>query len=117
ATFKAIFTSSAILCMADVLAVFIAPAMVFGESEFGASRFTGSLIADTGIVGVLALVLFLVNDHKRSSLKTVVGLMLFGAVTLFSLMRTSYLAVLAFLLLALWKAPEIKLLKRIARWA
>jgi len=112
-----IFVGSAVLCAADAVAAFVAPSMVFGESEFGSLRFTGGAIAYTGVVGTLALVLLLSSDRKRSRLAVTAGIALFGSVLLFSLMRTSYLAFVAFLLLALWKAPEIKLLKRVARWA
>ena len=117
ACFDGIYFGSAALCIADVLAAIFAPSMVFGESEFGSLRFRGDLIAQTGIVGALALVLLLTSSHKRSGWATAVGGALFGSVLLFSLMRTAYLAFVVFLLLALWKKPEIRLLKRIARFA
>jgi O-antigen ligase len=117
ACLEGILVGSAILCAADVVAALTAPSMVFGETEFGSRRFTGELIAQTGVVGTLALVLLLSTDRKRSRLAVATGIALFGSVLLFSLMRTSYLAFVAFLLLALWKAPEIKLLKRVARGA
>ena len=114
---RGIFVGSAILCVADVVAVFIAPTMVFGETELGAVRFTGSLLGETGVVGVFALVLFLTDVHKRGTLKTAVSLLIFGCVSLFSFMRTSYLAFFAFLIFSIWKAPDLKLLKRVTRWA
>lgn len=112
-----IFACCAILCLADAVAAFVAPSMVMGESEFGAMRFRGDLIASTGVVSVLGLVLLLSNDRKRSPLQVWGGVALFGSVLILSLMRTSYVAFLAFLLVALWKAPEMKLLKRVTRWA
>ncbi len=117
ASLDAILFGSAVLCVADVIAAFVAPDMVFVESEFGSLRFRGDLIAQTGVVGTLGLVLLLSSDRRRSWLTVTAGIALFGSVLLFSLMRTSYIAFAVFLLLALWKAPEIKLLKRVARWA
>jgi hypothetical protein len=117
ATLNCVFFASAVLCIADVIALLAAPDMVLGETEFGSIRFTGALIADTGVVGTLALVLLLCSNRKRSRAMVAAGIALFGSVFVFSLMRTSYLAFLVFLLLAIWKAPEIRLLQRIARWA
>lgn len=116
ACLEGIFLGSAVLCAADAVAALVAPSMVFGLGEFGSLRFRGDLIAQTGVVGTLALVLLLSSDRKRSPLAVTAGIALFGSVLLFSLMRTSYLAFVAFLLLAIWKAPEIKLLRRVARW-
>jgi O-Antigen ligase len=112
-----ILVGSAILCAADAAATLVAPNLVFGETEFGSLRFRGDLIAQTGVVGTLALVLLLCSDRKWSPLVVTGGITLFGSVLLFSLMRTSYLAFVVFLLLAMWKAPEIKLLRRVAHWA
>jgi O-antigen ligase len=117
ASLNAIFIGCAVLCVADAVAALVAPEMVFGESEFGALRFRGDLIAQTGVVSVLAIVLLLTSHRRRSSVLTAAYIALFGAMVLLSLMRTSYLALIGFLLLALWKAPKIKLLKRVARWA
>lgn len=114
---EGIFVSSALLCAADVVAAVVAPDMVFGDSEFGSLRFTGDLIAATGVVGTLALVALLTSDRKRSGLVVSGGIAVCGSVLLFSLMRTSYLAFFAFLLLAIWKAPDMKLLRRVSRWS
>jgi hypothetical protein len=117
AALDGIFTASAVLCLADALAAFLAPSLVFGESEFGSVRFRGDLLAQTGVVAPIALVLLLASYRRRSKLLIALGMTLFGSVLLFSLTRTSYFAFVAFLTLALWKAPQIGLLKKVARWA
>jgi hypothetical protein len=117
ASLDAILLGSALLCVADVIAALVAPSLVFVETEFGSMRFRGDLIAQTGVVSTFALMLLLCSTRKRSAMVVASGIALFGSVLLLSLMRTSYFAFGAFLLLAVWKGPEIRWLKRIARWA
>ncbi|MBV9340928.1 MAG: hypothetical protein JO159_08575 [Acidobacteria bacterium] len=117
AAFNAIFYCSVMLCAADLVAAALAPEMVFGQSEFGSLRFRGDLIAQTGVVGVLGLVLLLTRERKSSRVRTTLAMALFGSITIFSLMRTAYLALMGFWLLALWKGPNIGILRRFARAA
>lgn len=116
ACLEGILFGSALLCACDIVAALVAPEMVFGQSEFGSLRFRGDLIAQTGVVGALALTLLLSSQRKRRPFVLMGGIAVASSVLLFSLMRTAYVAFIAFLLLALWKVPNIQLLRRVARW-
>ncbi|HWR14663.1 MAG TPA: O-antigen ligase family protein [Terriglobales bacterium] len=98
-----IFWSCVVLCAADAIAAFVAPDMVFGASEFGIMRFRGDLIAQTGVVSVLAIVLLFVHRFSFTAAACIVGLCF--AVLLFSLMRTGYAALVVAFIVFLLKVP------------
>src|SRR5271165_3207574 len=64
AAFKGIFVGCAILCMADAIAAFVAPDLVYGFSEVGVLRFRGDLLGPTETVSLLALILLLAQPAR-----------------------------------------------------
>lgn len=114
---KTLFWCCAILSLADVLAGLIAPSLVFFESELGTLRFRGDLIAQTGVVSLLGLILLLTSQSDLPRKQWSFWFVVFGGVLVFSLMRTSYLAMVVVLVLAVIKRPAIPILKRLSTLA
>jgi len=107
------FFGCGILALADILAAFVMPDLVFVESELGSMRFRGDLIAQTGTVSVIGLFLLLTIKSDLPKRKVAFWAVTFGGVLLFSLTRHSYLAVLFLLLLAAFRRPPIPMLRRV----
>jgi O-Antigen ligase len=113
-TLNNLFLGCGILTLADIAAAFLMPGLVFVQSEFGSARFRGDLIAQTGAVSVIGLILLLTIKSDLPRKKFIFWAVVFGGVLAFSLMRTSYLILLIFLLLALVRRPAIPVLRKIA---
>ncbi len=113
-TLNNLFLGCGILTLADIAAAFLMPGLVFVESELGSTRFRGDLIAQTGSVSVIGLILLLTIKSDLPRKKFIFWAVIFGGVFAFSLMRTSYLIFLIFLLLALVRRPAIPVLRKIA---
>ena len=113
-TLNNLFLGCGILTLADIAAAFLMPGLVFVESELGSTRFRGDLIAQTGSVSVIGLILLLTIKSDLPRMKFIFWAVVFGGVLAFSLTRTSYLILLIFLLLALIRRPAIPILRKIA---
>src|SRR5271168_4774463 len=113
-TLNNLFLGCGILTLADIAAAFLMPGLVFVESEFGSTRFRGDLIAQTGTVSVIGLILLLTIKSDLPRKKFIFWAVIFGGVLAFSLTRTSYLILLVVLLLALVRRPAIPVLRKIA---
>jgi hypothetical protein len=108
-----LFIGCGILVLADIVAAFVMPELVFVESELGSMRFRGDLIAQTGSVSVIGLILLLTIKSDLPKGKFAFWAMTFGGVLVFSLMRTSYLILFAVLVLAAIRRPPIPVLRKI----
>jgi hypothetical protein len=113
-TLNNLFLGCGILTLADIAAALLAPGLVFVESELGSIRFRGDLIAQTGSVSIIGLILLLTIKSDLPRKKFIFWAVTFGGVLAFSLMRTSYLILLIFLLLALIRRPAIPILRKVA---
>jgi O-antigen ligase/polysaccharide polymerase Wzy-like membrane protein len=113
-TLNNLFLGCGILTIADIAAAFLMPELVFFQSELGSPRFRGDLIAQTGCVSVIGLILLLTIKSDLPRIKFIFWAVTFGGVLVFSLMRTSYLILLIFLLLAVIRRPAIPVLRKIA---
>jgi hypothetical protein len=113
-TLNNLFLACGILTIADIVAAFLMPELVFVESELGALRFRGDLIAQTGSVSVIGLILLLTLKSDLPRKKFIFWTLIFGSVLVFSLMRTSYVLLFAFLILAVLRRPAIPVLRKIA---
>jgi O-Antigen ligase len=113
-TLSNLFLGCGILTLADIAAAFLMPGLVFVESELGATRFRGDLIAQTGCVSVIGLILLLTIKSDLPRKKFIFWAVTFGGVLVFSLMRTSYILFLVFLMLALVRRPAIPVLRKIS---
>lgn len=113
-TLNNLFLGCGILTIADIVAALLMPDLVFVESELGSLRFRGDLIAQTGCVSVIGLILLLTIKSDMPRKKFIFWAVTFGGVLVFSLMRTSYLILFVFLMLAVIRRPAIPLLRKIA---
>jgi hypothetical protein len=113
-TLNNLFIGCGILTLADIVAAFVMPNLVLVESELGSVRFRGDLIAQTGCVSVIGLLLLLTAKSDVSRKKFGFWAMTFGSVLVFSLMRTSYVILLAVFVLAAVKRPAIAVLRRVS---
>jgi O-Antigen ligase len=113
-TLDNLFLGCGILTLADIAAAFLMPGLVFVESELGSTRFRGDLIAQTGSVSIIGLILLLTIKSDLPRKKFIFWVVTFGGVLAFSLMRTSYIILLIFLTLALIRRPAIPILRKIA---
>jgi O-Antigen ligase len=113
-TLNNLFLGCGILTLADIAAVFLMPELVLFQSELGSARFRGDLIAQTGSVSIIGLILLLTIKSDLPRKRFIFWAAVFGGVLVFSLMRTSYIILFVFLLLALVRRPAIPLLRKIA---
>jgi O-antigen ligase len=111
---KHIFWGTALLCAAIAACAFFAPDLVWLGSDFNPdpSRLKGDLIASTGTVSALAIILLLASVRKIWRALPLALLGMFLWLLVFSLMRTAYLVVLGFFVLVLIKRPKAKSLKQ-----
>jgi O-antigen ligase len=107
-----LFIGCGILAVADIVAAFVMPNLVFVLSELGTIRFRGDLIAQTGTVSVIGLFLLLTSKSDLPKGQFAFWALIFGIVLVFSLTRTSYLAVFVVVLLAAFRRPPIAVLRR-----
>jgi O-antigen ligase len=112
---KKIFWGTALLCGAIAVCGFLAPDLVWIPSDFNPdpSRLKGDLIASTGPVSALAIILLLTGVRRVWRPLVLALLSLFVGLLAFSLMRTAYLAIIAFFVLVLIKRPNAKSLKQL----
>jgi O-antigen ligase len=113
---KRIFWGTALLCGVIAVCAYLAPDLVWIGSDFNPdpSRLKGDLIAPTGPVSALAIILLLTGVRKIWRVLPLALLSLFLALLVFSLMRTAYLVILGFFVLVLIKRPNGKSLRRLA---
>ena len=109
-----LFYGCAILALADIVAAFVMPDLVYVATEFWGRRFRGDLLAQTGEVSVIGLFLLLTIKSDLPRWKFTFWAVVLGSVLFLSLMRTSYLVVLLVLLLAAFRPPPIPILRRTA---
>jgi O-antigen ligase len=103
-----------LLCIAIAICAFLAPELVWTVSETDPQlpRLYGELIASTGVVSVLAIVLLLTAVRRIWKPIPLSLLALFFCLLVLSLMRTAYVATLVFLALVIVRRPYIKSLRR-----
>jgi len=116
-TLNNLFIGCCILTLADIAAALVMPELVFVRSDFGSLRFRGDLIAQTGCVSVIGLILLLTAKSDLPKAKFAFWAVTFGGVLVFSLMRTSYLILFGVLLLAALRRPPIPVLRRVVTLA
>jgi hypothetical protein len=108
-----LFFGCAILSIADIVAAFVMPDLVFVVSEFGSLRFRGDLLAQTGEVSVVGLFLLLTIKSDLPKPKFAFWAVTLGGVLVFSLARTSYLALFIVVVLAALRRPPIPVLRKV----
>ena len=108
-----LFYGCAFLALADIVAAFAMPDLVFVVSELGSLRFRGDLLAQTGEVSVIGLLLLLTIKSDLPKVKFGFWALTLGGVLVFSLARTSYLAVFLVVILAALRAPRIAVLRKV----
>src|SRR5580692_862666 len=113
---KAIFWCSALLCFAVAIGAFLFPDLVWSSSDFNPdpSRLRGELIASTGVVSSVAIILLLTGVRKLWRAVPALLLALFLALLVLSQMRTAYVVVFVFLALVLVKRTDRRPLRRFA---
>jgi O-antigen ligase len=113
ASLNAMLWGDALLCVVIAICAFLAPDMVWIPSDFNPdpSRLIGALIVPTGVVSVVAIILFLTTVRGLRKPLHPWLLALFFSLLVFSLMRTAYIAALVFFVLVLLKRPNIKPLR------
>jgi hypothetical protein len=116
ASLKAMLCGNALLCIAIAICAFLAPDMVWTFSDFNPdpSRLYGELIASTGVVSVLAIILLLTSVRRIWKPIPLLLLALFFSLLVLSLMRTAYITVFVFFALVALRRPSIKPLRRFA---
>jgi hypothetical protein len=113
---KTMLWGNTLLCIAITGCAFLLPDEVWTASEFNPdpSRLFGDLIAPTGVVAVLAIILLLTSVRKVWEALPLALLTLFFGLLALSLMRTAYVVAFVFFALVLLKRPNIKPLRRVA---
>ncbi len=109
-----IFWASTILCAAIAICVLVAPDLVLFTTETGALRLRGELIAPTGIVSLLALILLMTRVRYLWTPLRVGLFLFFGTLLICSLERTAYVAFLGFAALVVLRRNPSKGLKGFA---
>jgi len=115
-TLRLLLRGNTLLCVAIAACALLAPNMVWGPTELNPypSRLYGDLIAQTGVVSVLAMILLLTGIRRTWKTVTLSSLALFLSLLVLSLMRTAYITAFVFLTLVLLTRPNIKPLRRFA---
>jgi len=104
-TLKTILLGVTLLCIALALCALVAPDVVWTGSDFNPdpSRLRGDLIASSGVVSTLAIILLLIGVRKLWRPLPLVLLAIFLSLLVLSLMRTAYVVTLVFFLLVFLK--------------
>jgi len=99
ACLRHLFIGVSILALATVAAVFLAPELVIFDQEFvtGVTRIRGDLIADTGTLAMIGLVLCLSNAPALQPRMFWGAFCLFGALLASSRSRSAYIAFVVYL--------------------
>ncbi len=108
-----LFFGCAFLALADIVAAFAMPDLVFVVSELGSLRFRGDLLVQTGEVSLVGLLLLLTIKSDLPKVKFGLWVLTLGGVLIFSLARTSYLAVFLVVILAALRPPRIPVLRKV----
>lgn len=113
AALKTMLWGNALLSIAIAICAFLAPEMVWTVSEADPQlpRLYGELIASTGVVSVLAIILLMTTVRKIWKPVPFSLLALFFCLLVLSLMRTAYLTIFVFLGLVILRRPKIKPLR------
>jgi len=113
---RKIFWGTVLLCGAIAACSVVAPDMVWIASDFNPnpSRLVGYLIAPTGSVSVFAIILLLTGVRKIWRAVPLALMSVCLGLLAFSLLRTAYLVMFGFVVLALIKRPDAKALKQFA---
>lgn len=113
ACFERLLLGNLLLCGAIVVSFAISPDLVADISETGAMRLRGTPgVAETAVVGVFSVILLILVARRRMSLIVTGPLIAFsGAIVLFSLARSAYLALAAFLVLFVFRESKSKAMK------
>ena len=113
---KTTLWGNALLCAMIAACAFLVPDEVWTASEFNPdpSRLFGDLIAPTGVVAALAIILLLTSTSKTWKILPLFLLSCLFALLLLSLTRTAYIAIFVFFALVLLRRPNIKPLRRFA---
>ena len=113
AALKTMLLGNALLSIAIAICAFLAPEMVWTVSEADPQlpRLYGELIASTGVVSVLAIILLMTTVRKIWKPVPFSLLALFFCLLVLSLMRTGYLTIFVFLGLVILRRPKIKPLR------
>ena len=116
ASLKAMLWGNALLCIVIAICAFLAPDMVWSPTELNPdpARVSGDLIAPTGVVSVLAIILLLTSVRGIWKVIPLSLFALFLSLLAISLMRAAYVAVFVFFALVVWRRPNIKPLRRFA---
>jgi len=114
ASLKAMLWGNALLCIAIAICAVLVPDMVWTPTELNPdpSRVSGDLIATTGVVSVLAIILLLTSVRGIWKAIPLSLFALFLSLLALSLMRTAYLTALVFFVLVVLRRPNIKPLRR-----
>jgi O-antigen ligase len=114
ASLKAMLWGNALLCIAIAICAILAPDMVWTPTEVNPdpARVSGDLIAPTGVVSVLAIILLLTSVRRTWRAIPLSLFALFLSLLVLSLMRTAYLTALVFFVLVVLTRPNMKPLRR-----
>jgi O-antigen ligase len=114
ASLKTMLWGNALLCIAIAICAFLAPDMVWTPTEVNPdpARVSGDLIAPTGVVSVLAIILLLTTVRGIWKAIPLSLFALFLSLLVLSLMRTAYITAFVFFALVVLKRPNIKPLRR-----
>jgi hypothetical protein len=105
-TLNALFWGYAVLALVTGAAAILMPALVFAGE-----RVRGDYIANTGVVGAMGFVLLLSYPPPLKRWLTIPLLGLFVTLLIFSMTRSSYIAVMIFLALAAIRRPKVSSLR------
>ena len=111
---EGVFWSSFLLCLGIAISALVVPDLVNDTSETGVGRLRGELIADTGSVSALSIILLLGWMRRLWKPLFVFAFLLSFSLLIFSLERTAYAAVLGFAALAVLKSSGSRATKWIA---
>ena len=114
AALKTMLWGNALLCIAIASCAFLAPDMVWTPTEVNPepARLSGDLIAATGVVSVLAIILLLTSVRKLWRAIPLSLLGLFFSLLVLSLMRAAYITAFVFFAIVILKRPNIRPLRR-----
>jgi len=114
ASLRAMLWGNALLCIAIAICAFLVPDMVWTPTELNPdpSRVSGDLIAVTGVVSVLAIILLLTSVRGIWKAIPLSLFALFLSLLVLSLMRAAYITAFVFFALVVLRRPNMKPLRR-----
>lgn len=113
---KTMLWGNALLCLAIAVCAVLMPGEVWLPTEFNPdpSRLFGDLVAPTGVVSVLAIILLLTTTRRIGKILPLSLLVCCASLLVLSLMRTAYIILLVFVGLVLLRRPNTKALRYFA---